>query len=207
MSDLSLFRIAARHVLLAAMLAVSLPGCKWLMKDTEKTPKAEVALPRSGPVAIRGPMEYALKGLAGDAVNLDANGKSLSIVVRIYQLKDKNEFARLTFNAFTSGKRDGELFPTEFLAVKEVVLIPGAALELTERLLPEAGYVGVAAFFRKPDAQAWRFLVDARAVAKEGLNFSVRTCYLEQVQPDPEPLPGMKAGYVPGCAATRAYGE
>lgn len=148
-----------------------------------------------------GPKEYPISGTAEPIINRDINGKSLSVVVRLYQLKEKNEFTRLTFDAVASGKSDAELFPQELVARNEVVLVPGASQKLTDKLLPEAKYVGVVGYFRKPDAQHWRFLVDADDVRSKGLSFAVQDCYLKLLQPKAVLIPGQTAGYTPECAA------
>ena len=182
--------------LTAAILAALLAACAG---KSQAPPKAEEQFSRPEPMTIRGPVEYALKARAGTNVNRDDNGKPLSIVVRVYQLKDKNEFARLTFDRLVNCRSDAELFPNEFVAVREVVLLPGAVQESTEKLLPETRYVGVTAFFRRPDTQGWRFLVDAGTVAREGLNYMIGDCTFDGIQPRPESLPGEAAGHAPKC--------
>ncbi|MDR1424835.1 MAG: type VI secretion system lipoprotein TssJ [Azoarcus sp.] len=197
------FRLGFRSglgLLAVAMLVASLASCA-SKKPKDPPPKPEEPFPRVEPMAIRGPQEFALKARADANVNRDINGKSLSIVVRIYQLKDKNEFARLAFDKLASGRGDTELFPTEFVAVRETVLIPGATQEVTEKLVPDARYVGVVGFFRKPDARGWRFLVDSGAVTREGLNFTVRDCYFDGIQPKPEPSPGEADARAPRCTS------
>ena len=184
--------------LIPATLAILVGAC------SRSTDKLALTLPFNAPPearadAVRGTEDYALKSIADPNVNRDIYGKSLSVVVRIYQLRDKNEFSRLTFDAAAS-RGDNELFPKELLAVKEIVLVPGEAQELVDKLLPETRYVGAVSFFRQPDAQYWRFLVDARAVRNEGLSFVLQDCYFATIQPQPEPVPGQSAGYLPGCA-------
>jgi type VI secretion system protein VasD len=147
------------------------------------------------------PKEYPISGTAEQIINRDINGKSLSVVVRLYQLKEKNEFTRLTFDAVASGKSDAELFPQEMVARTEVVLVPGATQKLTDKLMPEAKYVGVVGFFRRPDAQNWRFLVDADDVRSKGLSFAVQDCYLKLLQPKAILIPGQSANYTPECVA------
>ncbi|MDR1064107.1 MAG: type VI secretion system lipoprotein TssJ [Azoarcus sp.] len=189
-----------RAVGLLAAVSVALSACAGKSKEAPARP--EEAFSQMEPMSIPGPVEYALKAGADAEVNRDAKGRPLSIVVRIYQLKDRNAFARLGFDAFVSGQRDAELFSGEMVAVNEMVLLPGTTQELTDRLSPEAKYVGVAAFFRSPDARRWRFLVDGGSVVREGLNFTVKDCYFDAVQPAAEPLPGQQVGNAPECGAT-----
>jgi type VI secretion system protein VasD len=151
------------------------------------------------PGIVRGPEEFALKGVADQRVNLDVNGEPLSVVVRVIQLRDKNEFTRLSFDA-AANKSDTELFSKELVSVNEVVLMPGTTQEITDKLHPEARYVGVVGFFRRPDSQYWRMLFDARSVRNEGMIFIARDCYFTPITPQLEPLPGQGAGHAPKCA-------
>jgi len=153
------------------------------------------------PAIVRGPEEFAFKGVADRHVNRDINGEPLSVVVRVIQLRDKNEFARLSFDGVVS-KSDAELFPKELVAVNEVVLMPGTTQEITDKLLPEARYVGVVGFFRKPDAQFWRLLFDAGAVRKEGLIFVAQDCYFTAITPQLQPVPGQGVSSTPTCSGS-----
>ncbi|UXY14573.1 type VI secretion system lipoprotein TssJ [Chitiniphilus purpureus] len=172
---LSIVRKMARNTLFAVLGAMVITGC------------------------ASGPKEYPISGTADPIINRDISGKPLSIVVRLYQLKDKNEFNRLTFDTAASGKSDTELFGSEFVARTELQLIPGATQNVTDQLQPEAKYLGVIGFFRKPDAQNWRFLVDADAVRSKGLAFVVQDCYLRLVKPQALLIPGQGADYKPEC--------
>ncbi|MDR3087939.1 MAG: type VI secretion system lipoprotein TssJ [Azoarcus sp.] len=187
-------------LLIPVALAILAGACS---KSSEELTRA-LTLPFAAPPEARvetvhGPEDYALKGVADLNINRDIYGKSLSVVVRVYQLRDKNEFARLSFESAAS-RSDSELFPKELVAVNEIVLVPGEARELVDKLLPETRYVGAVGFFRQPDAQFWRFLVNARAVRNEGLNFTLQDCYFAAIQPQPEPVTGQGAGYTPRCA-------
>ncbi|MDR2092562.1 MAG: type VI secretion system lipoprotein TssJ [Azoarcus sp.] len=153
----------------------------------------------SEPPPVRAPEDYAIKGTADALVNRDASGKPLSVVVRLYQLKGINAFSRVTFDAVARSQNEAELFPGEWVATNEVVLIPGTTQPFMDKLLPETRYIGGVAFFRSPDAHGWRFLVDARAVRNEGLNFTAKDCYFTLVQPESEPFPGQTSGNTPEC--------
>lgn len=159
----------------------------------------------SEPPPVRAPEEYAIRATADAFVNRDAGGKPLSVVVRLYQLRGNEGFSRLGFDAVAQGQGEAELFPGEWLATNEVVLIPGRTLAFTDKLLPEAQYIGGVALFRSPDAHGWRFLVDARAARNEGLNFTAKDCYFTAVQPDAEPAFDRKPGHAPECAAFISY--
>jgi type VI secretion system protein VasD len=189
-----------------AVLAVFMASC------TSKKPPIPEALAfqtntaevqrANEPPPVRAPEEYAIKSTADAFVNRDASGKPLSVVVRLYQLKGTNGFSRMSFDAVARGQSETELFPGEWVATNEMVLIPGATQASTDKLLPETQYIGGVAFFRSPDTQGWRFLVDARTVRNEGLNFTTKDCYFILIQPEPEPLSGQTAGNTPKCTGT-----
>lgn len=156
----------------------------------------------AGEHATTGPgtVEYTINGAADATVNRDISGKSLSLVLRVYQLKDKTDFTQITYTNAIS-KHDNELLPKDLLARNEWVLIPGSTLDVVDSIQPETRYLGLIGYFREPDAQSWRVIVDADAVRKEGLSFEVRDCYLGSVYPKAVPLPGQVGTYSPECPA------
>ncbi|CAD6556697.1 hypothetical protein LMG27952_06172 [Paraburkholderia hiiakae] len=97
--------------------------------------------------------------LAGRAsLNSDAQGQSLSTVVRFYQLKDAKTFAQLNYVQLQSD--DLNLLKADLLATKDVVLRPGANASLAEPMNPDAQIVGVVAFFREPvQDRVWKLAV------------------------------------------------
>ncbi|MCL2591030.1 MAG: type VI secretion system lipoprotein TssJ [Betaproteobacteria bacterium] len=194
------------RVLIPAAMAVLITACS-VFPSKEKEAANALAQALNPPTAprgdnpapiMRGTEDFAVKGVAEQQVNRDVSGKSLSVVVRIFQLRDKNEFSRLSFDAVTS-RSDAELFPKELVAASEVVVMPGTMQEVTDKLLPETKYVGVVGYFRKPDAQFWRFLFDAQAIRKEGLIFVAKDCHFTAITPKSEPLPGQTESYTPTC--------
>ena len=194
------FRRNARWLPLSLLFAAALSGCGVFSKSPPPlnlpfnappvTPTAEAARPSE---------EFVLKGVADESVNLDVTDRPLSVVVRVYQLRAREEFSRLSFEALTGGRSDAALFPKDLVNVNEIVLVPGTTQELNDKLLPETKFVGVVAYFRRPEPQYWRFLVDARAVRNEGLIFLAKNCYLTAVTPRAELLSGQVTDGKPDC--------
>lgn len=92
------------------------------------------------------------------AVNADAQGHSLSTVIRFYQLKDENTFAQLNYSQLQSD--DLTLLKTDLLATKDVVLRPDASASIAEPMNSDAQFVGVVAFFRDPaQDRAWKLTI------------------------------------------------
>lgn len=146
-----------------------------------------------------GPKTYEIRGEAAPVINRDASGKPLSVVVRVYQLKDAGEFSKLTFDNLASGRPESELLGQDLLEKNEVILVPGAKYAGTEKIKEEAKHVGVVAFFRQPDQHYWRYLVDADKVRSEGLTFRVQDCYLLLTNLKPSPIPGQPINAKPAC--------
>lgn len=55
-------------------------------------------------------------------------------------------------------------------------MTPGQKYEVVETMPPEAAYVAVAAMFRAPAPQRWRFVFDTQAAARGGLTLGLHGC-------------------------------
>ncbi len=188
------------------LVAIGLTGC---------FKKPEVLLPPP-------PSKLAVKAEARPQLNLDPEGESMSVVVHVYQLKDKAEFQKLTFDLISSGRPNTELFPQDLVSHKELILVPGTTTSDVLDLNPSTRFVGLVGQFRKPDVHAWRQLVPveqmvtkatataAAAVATAPpkgplvapvpvLTFKAEHCYLELQQLKAEPLAGQPAELKPIC--------
>jgi len=96
--------------------------------------------------------------VARESLNADAQGQSLSTVVRFYQLKDAKTFEQLEYARLGTG--DLEALKADLVATRDVVLRPGASISLSEPMNEAAQFVGVVAFFRVPgQATAWRLTI------------------------------------------------
>jgi type VI secretion system protein VasD len=101
-------------------------------------------------------MNVDLKGRA--SLNADAQGQSLSTVVRFYQLKDAKTFGQLTYAQLQSD--DLNLLKADLLATKDVVLRPDASASIAEPMNADAQIVGVVAFFRDPvQDRIWKLAI------------------------------------------------
>lgn len=140
-----------------------------------------------------GPRPYDLSAESGPTLNRDVSGKSLSVVVRLYQLKSSEPFVRTSFEDLASGKPEAELMGADLLDKTELMVIPGSKVALTPLLQPEARFVGVVAFFRKPDSQRWRALVKAGDVRSDGLKLRLEDCSFSVQEPKALPIPGEEA--------------
>lgn len=146
-----------------------------------------------------GPVAYDIRGEADPVINRDAEGKPLSVVVRLYQLTQPDEFNKLTFETLASGRPEAELLGEELVAKTELVLVPGQTHVSTDKMLEKARYLGVVGFFRTPEANYWRYLIKADAVRDKGLIFKAHDCYLALQNQKPQTIPGQPENITPVC--------
>lgn len=195
-----------RSIIVCSFLAFLLLASGTLGCGKPKVPRPQPSIP------------IAVEGEALPAINRDVNGDPNSVVVRIYHLKDKTEFSKLTFDLVTSGRSDQELLGSDFLGRSEFVLVPGTTSLDTADLTPGTKYIGAVAFFRKPDPNYWRYLVslDALKVARSKkkdwkgkklpiFSFRVQDCYLTVNYLKPEYIPGQPENAKPECTGYFVY--
>ncbi len=94
---------------------------------------------------------------AGPNINPDPSGASLSVVVRVYQLKDKGRLEAADYNAIW--KSDKETLSDDFLDRQERIVQPGTQEMLEIKASPMAAYIGVVALFRNPTGDSWRRII------------------------------------------------
>ena len=150
------------------------------------------------------PKTFGIRGEGDPFLNRDINGKSLSVVVSVYQLKDAREFSKLTFDTLASGRSESELLGPALLEKSDAVVVPGGLYSGSEKLLEDTKFVGIVAFFRRPDPHYWRQLVDAETVRSQGLNFRVQDCYVVLAGTKGIALPGQPLNARPECGTASA---
>jgi type VI secretion system protein VasD len=97
--------------------------------------------------------------IARNALNSSDRGQPLSVVVRIYQLKDGKSFQAASYQQLLSD--DKVALASDLLATKEVVLLPGATLSLNEAMHEEATQIGILTLFRHINQESvWRTHLD-----------------------------------------------
>ena len=156
------------------------------------------------------PTQFTLKGEGAHTLNRDMNGKSLSVVVHVYQLKDAREFSKLTFDTLTSGRSDTELLGPALLEKTDAIVVPGGEFSTTDKLRDDTKFLGIVAYFRNPDPSHWRQLLDVETLKKSGLGpdgspgarFRVEDCYIKVIDVEPVPLPGQPPEAKGECRAS-----
>ena len=106
----------------------------------------------------------------GNQLNPDAEGKPLSVVMRVYQLTDLERFAAT--DAETLWDAPQKALGNTLVETREITLLPGIGQIDQWPLAKNARYVGVAAFFRDEQDARWKVAFDANSLRKDGIWFS-----------------------------------
>ncbi|ODV43967.1 type VI secretion protein [Cupriavidus sp. UYMMa02A] len=122
------------------------------------------------------------------SLNTSGAGRSLSTVVRIYQLKAPQAFEQLGYGQLQAN--DLDLLKADLLATKDVVLRPDAAASISEPMKEDAEYVGVVAFFRDAGKGAvWKLVIPKkRWKTTDPVKIEVSGNSLELIGAKPEPV-------------------
>lgn len=170
-------RARIRQLPLAALLLIGLltvAGCAsdgGVKQVFGKTLQA-VGLREAAPQAHAVPLQLR----AGDNLNAADGTRALSLVVRIYQLRDKTRFEEAPFEVFLDEQRERDVLGGDLLAVTEYFLAPGQQHEVREQLPVDGRHLGVVALFRAPAPTRWRFAFDAGKAADAGVIVGLHAC-------------------------------
>lgn len=127
--------------------------------------------------------DVTLRLHAADNLNTDPGGRPLSVVVRIYRLKDASAFLQAPYQAFQAdAKTSPPPFAADLIDVREVVLTPGQKHEVIEALPNSVRALGVVALFRSPAEGRWRFVFDVKASQAGGITLGAHGCALSVSQ-------------------------
>lgn len=114
---------------------------------------------------------------AGQVLNVSEQGQSLSVVVRLFKLRERIAFEQAPYGAFQksdAGQHQG--LATDTVESRDLVMTPGQKYEVVETLGPDVRYFAVAILFRLPAEQRWRFIFDAKAAATTGITLGLHGC-------------------------------
>lgn len=107
--------------------------------------------------------QVTLRLHAGEVLNTDQQGRSLSVVARVYKLRGSAAFQQASYEALAAASADRSApWASEVLEMRELMLVPGQRHEVVETLPPEASRLAVVTLFRAPADQRWRFVFDGR---------------------------------------------
>jgi type VI secretion system protein VasD len=113
---------------------------------------------------------------AGDVLNLDAAGRPLALVAKLYKLKDAEPFLQAPYDTFKDSPAGRPSAIEGVIEVREIVLTPGQKYEVTESMPADATHLAIVGLFRAPDERRWRFAFDAKSAAKTGITIGAHGC-------------------------------
>lgn len=190
-------RLPLPTLLFAACLALS--GCASSNGSGGMLDKALEAVGLSKPAppemsaeslaALKQPKKITLRLHAGDILNTDANGRSLSLVARIYKLRSSTAFLHATYDSFKDAASEKQALANDIVEVREVVLTPGQRYEVIETMPTDASHLAVVALLRAPDPLRWKFVFETKEAARTGVTLGAHACALSVAQGEPLSAP------------------
>jgi len=100
---------------------------------------------------------------AREELNPDDKGRSLSVLLRVYQLRDGKAFRSASYAQLLTD--DKAILGDELIARKDIVLAPATSISLNEPFDEHAGQLAVIALFRLADqSAAWRISIPRSAL-------------------------------------------
>lgn len=141
---------------LLPIMAFSLAGCGVTQGVTDGTKSAFNA------IFYKKIKVLHLDFTAREALNTDSresNSLSESVVVRVYQLKDRKTFDKTVYQQLL---KDGDtILSPDLLASSDVVLNPGGDANLNMPMEADAQFVAVVGLFRQPDMvnNTWKLVI------------------------------------------------
>lgn len=113
---------------------------------------------------------------AGDQLNLSASGKPLSLVTKLYVLRANEKFKAMTYPQITSPEAEKEALGEELVSVREIVLLPGKAYDITLKVPGDATTIGVVGMFRAPYQARWKLAFDNKLSFDNGITLGAHAC-------------------------------
>ncbi|MFD1557407.1 type VI secretion system lipoprotein TssJ [Paraburkholderia silviterrae] len=95
---------------------------------------------------------------ARDALNPDDAGRSTSVAVRVYQLRDRKLFDGASYNDLL--KNDRNVLAQDLRDNMAAVLNPGASASLSQPMKADTQYVAIVVFYRNPGSgDGWKYVI------------------------------------------------
>ena len=148
--------------------------------------KPEVPQAPELPESAKPARPMKLRLAASDSLNVDAAGRSLSLVVRIYKLRSPTAFLNAPYETFGNSTKEKEALADDLIESRELVLLPGQQQQINERWAREATHVGVVGLFRAPAAQRWRYAFELETFQlDQGFVLGAHACTLSIASGEP----------------------
>ncbi|MWP73784.1 MULTISPECIES: type VI secretion system lipoprotein TssJ [unclassified Gilliamella] len=93
-------------------------------------------------------------------LNMDDEGRSSPVVIRIYQLKEADIFNSISYQELVD--QDSDILRESLVDSKEIVLKPNTAISIDTSFNKKAKAVGIAALYKEPNLKdnSWRLILN-----------------------------------------------
>jgi len=115
---------------------------------------------------------------AAPRLNVDARGQPLALLVRIYKLRQRGAFEQAPYATFLSPQAERDVLGADLVETREVTLVPGQRLDVSDRLARDTPWLGVVALFHAPAAQGWRMTFAAADAEQAAVTIGLHACSL-----------------------------
>lgn len=113
---------------------------------------------------------------ASQSLNTTPDGRSLSLLVRVYRLRAPDSFLQAPANTFGDPAREKDALGDDLVSVREVQLVPGQRHESVDKLPRDIAHIGVVALFHRPAEGRWRHAFAASQVELSGIDIGLHAC-------------------------------
>ncbi|MBP0596736.1 type VI secretion system lipoprotein TssJ [Herbaspirillum sp. LeCh32-8] len=145
------------RLFIALLLSTLITGCSTIQTLSDATTNAYRTV-------FSKKQEMLTIGIVTDnTANPDRQGRALSVVTRIYQLRDRQAFDQADYATLL--KSDRTALAYDALSADTQTVSPNTGTRLSMPLSQATQYVGVVAFFRITDKDdAWKLVVDRKTL-------------------------------------------
>ncbi|RKT13432.1 type VI secretion system protein VasD [Paraburkholderia sp. RAU2J] len=99
-------------------------------------------------------------------LNPDDAGRSTSLAVRVYQLKDRKLFDGVSYDDLL--KNDRTVLAQDLQASMAAVVNPGASVSLSQPMQADTKYVAIVAFYRNPGkGDGWKYTITKKKLSAD----------------------------------------
>ena len=130
------------------------------------------------PEAQQPPRNVVVHLHAASRLNIDRSGQPLALLVRIYKLRQRAAFDQAPYAAFLSPQAERDALGADLVEVRELTLVPGQKLDITDKLARDAPWLGIVALFHAPTEHGWRVAFAAADAERTGVTVGLHACAL-----------------------------
>ncbi len=120
--------------------------------------------------------DLSLRIHAGEQLNTTSNGKSLSLVIKVYVLRSPEALKTLTYPQIHTPEGEKEALGESLVSTREITVLPGKIYDLILKVPGDATTIGVTGMFRAPYAQRWKLGFDTKNSFDSGIVVGAHAC-------------------------------